>query len=116
MLQACPSAVVFTNTGLGRAELIISAGDRGHGGERLAGDGAGIRIEGKPWRELAYQPGRVEAIKFGTSYRGLCMCCTVLLPFWLMAHLEQEGMDMGETALQGTAATGKNNVCGRLYA
>lgn len=51
----------------------------------------------------------------GTSYRGLCMCCTVLLPFWLMAHLEQEGMDMGGTVLQGTAAIGKNNVCGRLY-
>lgn len=43
------------------------------------------------------------------------MCCTVLLPFWLMAHLEQEGMDMGGTVLQGTAAIGKNNVCGRLY-
>lgn len=32
-----------------------------------------------------------------------------------MAHLEQEGTDMGETVLQGTAATGKNNLCGRLY-
>lgn len=48
MLQARPPAVVFTTTGLGGAELIGSATEKGHGGEHLPGDGQGIRTEGKP--------------------------------------------------------------------
>lgn len=48
MLQACPPAVVLTTTGLGGAELISSATEKGHGGDYLAGDGGGIRTEGKP--------------------------------------------------------------------
>lgn len=48
LLQACPSAVVFTDTATGRAELTSSARQRGHRGECPPGDGAGIKAEGKP--------------------------------------------------------------------
>lgn len=47
MLQMHPPAVVFTTTGLGGAELVSSETEKGHGGEHLAGDGRGIRTEGK---------------------------------------------------------------------
>lgn len=50
----------------------------------------------------------------GTGYRGLHACNPVLLPLWLVAHTGWEGRNMGEIVLQGTAATGENNVCGRL--